>query len=136
MNNNIDEQLVSFETAKLLKEKGFDVITDMIYITNHTSEILFENINGLKHSDGNNPFISAPTQQLAIDWIYKNYNIWIITTPFLYSKNVTHWRWGYVSTKYKTRGIKWEKEKDYMSPEEAKEAAIIYVLKEILIKTK
>jgi hypothetical protein len=78
INNNIEEQRVSFDNAKLLKEKGFDVVTDLIYMTNHTSIVLFDNINSLKHSDSNNPFVSAPTQQVAIDWIIINFGIHII----------------------------------------------------------
>jgi hypothetical protein len=71
------EQLITFQTAKLAKEKGFDEIVDKIYMTNHTVEVLFENINTLKHSDGNNPFVSAPTQSLLQKWLRDIHNIQI-----------------------------------------------------------
>jgi hypothetical protein len=71
------EQLITFQTAKLAKEKGFDEIVDYIYMTNHTTEVLFENINDLKHSDGNNPFVSAPTQSLLQKWLRDEHNIHI-----------------------------------------------------------
>ena len=69
------EQPIEYNTAKLAKEKGFDEITDMIYMTNHTVETIFENINRLKHSDGNNPFISAPTQSLLAKWLREVHDI-------------------------------------------------------------
>jgi hypothetical protein len=131
MNNNIEEKLVSFEAAKLLKGKGFDVKCEWAYQDNklvHDSKYKeLKNWNEVKYVE-----CSAPTQQLAIDWIHKNYNIWIIVTPLTYSDNITHWRWEHVSTKYETRNLKWKKEKDFISPEEAKEDAIIYVLETLI----
>lgn len=57
----IQEDLITYETALLAKSKGFDEICTYNY-----SEIygLIENMNGLKHSDGNNRFVSVPTQAL------------------------------------------------------------------------
>ena len=77
INNKTQDDYVVFDNAKLLKEKGFDIITDYIYMTNHSSNPVFENINRLKHSDGDNPFVSRPTIQLAVKWIYENFGYWI-----------------------------------------------------------
>ena len=68
---------VNFEIAKLVKKEGYDNVTDLIYMTNHSKEVLFENINGLKHSDGNNPFCSAPTIAEVVMWLYEKHGIWI-----------------------------------------------------------
>lgn len=62
------EQLISFETAKLAKEKGFDEVTDRFF--NDFYPKGEENINGLRHSDGDNSgFTSLPTQSLLQKWL-------------------------------------------------------------------
>ena len=76
INNNITETLVSFETAKLLKEKGFAVKCCNWY--DQTQGLNpFDGIRGamvyLKEAD-------APTQQLSIDWLRINFNIHIAIT--------------------------------------------------------
>ena len=74
------EQLINFSTAKLAKEKGFDEIVDYIYRT-APYEDLIENYNRLKHSDGNNPMISAPTQALLQRWLRETHKIYVAALP-------------------------------------------------------
>lgn len=79
------EQLITFETAKLAKEKGFDEITDFIFSIEmdiKSGGWIDENINGLKHSDGDNPFVSAPTQSLLQKWLREEHNIHFIIKVF------------------------------------------------------
>ena len=59
-------QCVTKEIAERLEKLGFDEVSEYNY-----SEVygFVENINGLKHSDGNNRFVSAPLWQEAIDWL-------------------------------------------------------------------
>lgn len=131
INNNLTEKLVSFEVAKLLKEAGFDVVTSLIYMTNRELNPLFENINNLKHSDGNNPFISAPTQQLAIDWIRVNFDIHILVNIAIDD------RWYFESFNLKGKRnaeILTDEEYWFNTPEEAKEAALTYVLQDLILK--
>ena len=71
MNNNITEQLVSFEVAKLLKEKGFNSYCGKIYAYGQTETI--DNITPLDNTNDRGYYL-APTQQLAIDWILINCN--------------------------------------------------------------
>lgn len=81
------DQLISFETAKLAKEKSFDEITDFIFDTNMNKKLggwIIPNINGLKHSDGNNPFVSAPTQSLLQKWLREEHEIHIVCTLISY----------------------------------------------------
>lgn len=59
----MNEQYVSFETAKLLKEKGFDWDTDKVYE---------RNLMACRYED-----YPMPTQQIAIRWLVKNHNIHI-----------------------------------------------------------
>tara|TARA_R110002012_G_C11328222_1_gene576686 strand:- start:196 stop:495 length:300 start_codon:yes stop_codon:yes gene_type:complete len=77
------EQLISFETAKLAKEKGFNwpclcyrqksaVIGD---------ETILEVMEGEKYYDWNSypqvPFYSMPTQSLLQKWLREVYNVHI-----------------------------------------------------------
>jgi len=128
INNDIQEKRVGVDNARLLKEKGFDIITDLIYMTNHTSIVLFDNVNGLRHSDGNNPFISAPTHQLAIDWIFENFGFVIWSEPIVKKDSIMFF---YYIRKYKIS--RWTKLTTlFTTPEEAKDAAINYVLTTLL----
>lgn len=70
----ITEDYVSFETAKLLKEKGFDVECLAIYYPDsrlETFDLAFNyNIPG-----GISGVISAPTLQMAMKWLEEKYEI-------------------------------------------------------------
>jgi hypothetical protein len=81
----IQEAYVSFETAKLLKEKGFDENTLMVYMSygdlckcNRYDSIRNSNYNDITK----NYFeCTAPTHQMAIAWLRKKYNIYISIQP-------------------------------------------------------
>ena len=65
------EQLVSFETAKLAKEKGFDIFTDYSFYSDGketVSEYGCEDI-----------LIFRPTQSLLQKWLRENYKIYVNT---------------------------------------------------------
>ena len=70
----ITEDYVSFEVAKLLKEKGFNEPTWTRYEDN--DEVIF----GDKYNWNNSPMgqISAPTHQMAMKWLRKIYGIDIV----------------------------------------------------------
>lgn len=123
-------KIVSFNLAKLLKEKGFDEITNLIYMTNHTTEVLFENINQLKHSDGNNPFCSAPTIEEVVMWLYENYSIWISCNHYggLNFPNMSF----YYTISGQTKDGQPIRSNVYDSPTEAYEAAILFCLEKII----
>lgn len=74
----------------------------------------------------------APTIAEVVMWLYEKHGIWIRVTPIPYSKHLTHWRWEHMSTNYATRNLRWKKEKDYISPTEAYEAAILYTLNNLI----
>ena len=67
----ITEDYVSFETAKLLKEKGFRETCDKCYGTK--SEVFFLSIR----SNDDDSMYAAPTLQMAMKWLRKTYNIHI-----------------------------------------------------------
>lgn len=116
---------VNFEIAKLLKEKGYDETTQLIYMTNHTSEVLFENINGLKHSDGNNPFCSAPTIAEVVMWLYEKYKIWI-HCEICFDGN------SFIPKITKVVENLYPFDTQFKSPTEAYEAAITHVLNNLI----
>ena len=67
------EDYVSFETAKLLKEKGFDGECRCYYFSN--DEVQFE--ESLTRWNWNNGYTfrySAPTLQMAMKWLREVYN--------------------------------------------------------------
>jgi hypothetical protein len=64
------EELVSFETAKLLKEKGFDTPLNMFYRHGKLQTFVEDNYNlGIEE------LCSAPTQSLAQKWLREKHNI-------------------------------------------------------------
>ena len=71
----ITEDYVSFETAKLLKERGFDESTIMRYDSNGeiSSDGRYGHYNSLKKFD----FISAPTLQMAMKWLRDIHGLFI-----------------------------------------------------------
>ena len=88
----ITEDYVSFETAKLLKEKGFDNNTNCYYIEdfndlyyspireNHNASI--ENNEFDVHINISSGKMSAPTLQMAMKWLRKIHNIIIVPTQY------------------------------------------------------
>ena len=102
----ITEDYVSFEIAKLLKEKGFNEPTWTRY--EDGNEVIF----GDKYDWNNSPMgqISAPTHQMAMKWLREEYGIsieisalkrhqWVYTIYRLLEKKVAEvWNDGtYVS---------------------------------------
>ena len=79
----ITEDYVSFETAKLLKEKGFDVLCRQFYSCDRdTAEILFGigNFNWNKKNTITSCYdsaCSAPTLQIAMKWLREVHNLHI-----------------------------------------------------------
>lgn len=72
----IEEDYVSFETAKLLKEKGFDYICDKIYRMNGYL-CPFEYSMNIKEEG----YYLAPTLQMAMKWLREVHNICITIYP-------------------------------------------------------
>lgn len=125
---------VSFDLAKLLKEKGFD--ENCRYGYNGSFEPHHTGLIEFGYLQTNSELLEltylAPTIADVVMWLYEKHGIWIRVTPIPYSDNLTHWRWEHMSTNYSTRSLKWKKEQDYMSPTEAYEAAIEYCLTKLI----
>lgn len=126
---------ISFELAKLLKEKGFDKPITNYYsgLNLYTDELRF-NYNDKTIGDSpmhkrNAGLYSAPTIAEVVCWIYSKYDIWVsILCDVGYDTLFT----------YKLYSTKMDSEHcikngdRYDSPTEAYEAAIEYVLKNLI----
>ena len=138
---------VSFELAKLLKEKGFDIPTQRYYEhaltskkdsetndytgsfgwkkgeTNLSSGYFKNNYGMADLSDKNWYMCSAPTIAEVVMWLYEKHGIWIFV--FRYSKE---WQWK-VDDENSTLEFS---RKGFNSPTEAYEAAINHTLNNLI----
>ena len=76
----ITEDYVSFETAKLLKEKGFDEPCECFYDTENNDVSIVNEWMVISNSElEKREFVcySAPTLQMAMKWLREMYNIFI-----------------------------------------------------------
>jgi len=80
MNNKIEPTYVTFEQAKWLKEKGFDVACSALFIS--ASEYQLIDISDFKSKHNSNKFwpndISAPEQHQVVEWLLQNHRLDII----------------------------------------------------------
>ena len=76
----IKERYVNLEVAKLLRNKGFDIPVNYEY---HYKIMIPQfhrkkhNFNGIEYHNCSSEWYSAPTQQMACDWIEEQYGIFI-----------------------------------------------------------
>lgn len=125
------EAYVSFETAKLLKEKGFDENTLMVYMSygdlckcNRYDSIRNSNYNDITK----NYFeCTAPTHQMVMKWLREVHNIDICVFPY---------QSDYISYSYKVKIYK-NKEiyltiTDSKTYEDAVEEALKYCLQNLI----
>ncbi|AGO48536.1 hypothetical protein Phi18:3_gp024 [Cellulophaga phage phi18:3] len=140
------DELISFETAKLAKEKGFNWETLLTYnnkkleeyASNYNLDVenvdevrlihLYYNFNGM----GGN-YISAPTQSLLQRWLREEYNFHIYIEPHNNKSGMDYTPY-LIIAKYDIQGSKsFDLEKTITSYEEALEIALQEALKLIPI---
>jgi len=76
----MEEDYISFETAKLLKEKGFDENCAALYDLRNGEFCKKQTGYVFNNSQWDN-FITAPTLQMAMKWLREKYNIYISIQP-------------------------------------------------------
>ena len=154
MNNNITEDYVSFEVAKLLKEKGFGVPCNYYYREKEYVEALNKNRESLGLSErfeegsvgeqlnkqhkgrlvNRNQYdttTSRPTQALAIKWIRENFDIHLWIIPYDDNElSQTLYEWKCIDKKDDWNDI--EGYEYFHSSEEATEAALLHTLKNLI----
>lgn len=69
----MEEQLIKFQTAKLAKEKGFDILCGERYMPNGTIQT-----STYKNHNNTEKRYSVPTQSLLQKWFREKHNIHII----------------------------------------------------------
>jgi len=130
------EELISFETAKLAKEVGFDGLSYFYYMDNNPNK-LEEAFNKRNPWDFNikneyrvpSKSITAPAQSLLQRWLREKHKLWVL----IYFDENTMNTYCYFMI-YNTDGyIKEESMNTFNTYEEALEAGLLQALK--LIKT-
>ena len=127
MNNNIEEDYVSFETAKLLHDKGFESEDCIFY---YVKDGILCCVTNLHWYYGTPNIIEAPTLQMAMKWLREvhHLHIWFDNDaskglPWYYEiHNTTK-----TNGKVEHIGNMW-----YGSYETACDAAIQYCLKNLI----
>ena len=137
----ITEDYVSFEIAKLLKEKGFDVYVRSFYDADdmpvHHNEALWDwNLNKENYR------FSAPTLQMAMKWLREEKNFFIEIQCYGCEANEkAHFEYSYVIREYVTYNneickvvglVQKHGKSRFNSYEEACEAAIRYCLENLI----
>ena len=119
----ITEDYINFETAKLLKEKGFAETSNTIGTYNDKGEFyLYKHEKGYNHNHLTS-WYSAPTIQMAMKWLREVHNLHIVV--FYYDNSAFPYIW-YI---FAHDGNKPHKAKSY---EEASETAIKYCLEKLI----
>ena len=127
---------VTFEQAKLLKEKGFDLRIKQCYVSKETILFLYDENNTLGWCNRNLPKneYSAPEQWQVVEWLRIKHGVWILALPTIN---------GYFA--YKIIDVQMNPEKhierppykdvsanDYKTPQEAYSAAFDYILTNLI----
>ena len=128
----ITEDYVSFETAKLLKEKGFDdEYTNAFY--DKSGILYFIDILGdfSEHPD-NDTDIAASTLYVAMKWLREKYNLEIY--PYHNNLTIYNSKWWFEIIEYPNSVAEYEsgKNEEFDTYEEACEAAIKYCLENLI----
>ena len=134
----MNEDYVSFETAKLLKEKGFDESTSMVYMSYGELCKLdrFESIRNSNYNDITKSYFkyTAPTLQMAMKWLRETHNISVRARydEVEDEKERIYCAWFFDILSMNPYKTLVEPEQGYSSYEEACEAAIKYCLENLI----
>jgi len=127
----ITEDYVSFETAKLLKEKGFDSECDYLYVDGNIVRAQGGKCNW---NSGETLFTdyknecSAPTLQMAMKWLREAHNIIISIFPTIETDMIVREDYSYAIYKNKISVY----QNCSITYEQACEAAIKYCLEKLI----
>lgn len=121
------ERYVSFDTAKLLKEKGFDEPCKTYY---QDERFVDDVCTKYYQWNSKSPFeqISAPTHQMAMEWLRNTYHIHIVIQP-ISGKGYN----GIMCDVSNFDDFNYISETDFfLHPEEAVEAALKHTLENLI----
>lgn len=122
----ITEDYVSFELAKLLDEKGFDIVTNCSYYIGSSDEYVCKYGDLIGHPAFHyDKFISAPTHQRAMKWLREIHKIHVEIWPTYDTDTDEHTGWGItVSDLSDFGGVYLGDASGYKTYEEAVEVAL------------
>ena len=122
----ITEDYVSFEVAKLLKEKGFNEPCYTCYLSKELSHYDYLSTNFELIND----VISAPTLQMVMKWMREVHKIYIDISPtYSEGEKTIHFMWQIFDSNYDVIG---DCEIFYDKYETTCEAAIKYCLENLI----
>ena len=84
----IEESYVSFDTARMLKEAGFDVPCRSYYELEDGEIVMKDSIGSSDYNAYEDTVCSRPTQALAARWLREVYNVAIYS---LYDDDMEQW---------------------------------------------
>jgi len=116
----MNEQLIEFETAKLAKEKGFNIPCDGRWWIEPASSWKFSKQGAVKCNNSSDDSIARPTQSLLQKWLREVHNIDVYVQPVRFT--------GYIEIGYYTYSVMGEipvKNYRYNSWEEALEVGLL-----------
>jgi len=123
----ITEDYVSFETAKLLKEKGFEGDTSCYYVPDSSIRWCYQHYHDFDKKDR----IECPTLQMAMKWLRDIFHLEIY--PFHDAIQENNDWWYRIEQHSKGCGLtKHESDIIYKTYKEACEAAIKYCLENLI----
>lgn len=125
----VQEDYVSFEVAKLLKEKGFNEPCTSKYCTGGSFDRSFCHY---KNSEINKDAYNAPTHQMAMKWLREEHNILLFILPAQENKKLVYlveiWTWNEEEGIYESTYAPMPRKE----PEQAVEAALKYSLENLI----
>ena len=133
----INEDYVSFETAKLLKEKGFDEYCPLWYNLDKPIEgpFFYKEIGWYGHNSydyNGKRIVSAPTLQMAMKWLRVEHDILLFHLPAQENGKLVYlvevWTWNEEEGIYESTYAPMPRKE----PEKAVEAAIKYCLENLI----
>ena len=86
----MEDTRITFETAKLAKEKGFIIKTKYSWYVPDNSKPIIE-----KHKPDGLYYLSCPTQSLLAKWLREKHNIHLIAYKNI---NIDGYDWCYITT--------------------------------------
>lgn len=134
----IEESYVSFDTARMLKEAGFEANLKTRYVEEEKDEWAFWE-SGAKRSDYNyfDDTIACPTQALAARWLREVHDTFVkMERVGSFDGKEFRFYWSYSLISVSTACLKSISGGRYDSYEEALEAGIVQVLERIISETK
>ena len=131
----LSEDYVSYEVAKLLKDRGFDGVCRYYYPDGHTNLVSY--VDCRQFDIFNNESCIAPTLQMACKWLREVHNIFIeiyLPSHSEHEDTIYHGTYSFdiFNLNKKVYVYCTWNEKEFNSYEEAIEAAIKYTLENLI----